>query len=174
MVHVNENGRDFTTSENFSRSKSFLLRQHSHQYCLFHLSEFEQSKTLQLLNISKCSFTFVCDAYQKRENTFVCMNGLHEQQSSEVNLACCFHFYRFLWCQKERPEKVKEKFVKSSFVTLRMAHTLLFGIVLLSSPQRSEKPPRDVLHLDGTAQEGLIWTDAFSSLVSLRSLVKRD
>ena len=150
MVHVNENGRDFTTSENFSRSKSFLLRQHSHQYCLFHLSEFEQSKTLHLLNISKCSFTFVCDAYQKRENTFVCMNGLHEQQSSEMNLACCFHFYRFLWCQKERPEKVKEKFVKSSFVTLRMAHTLLFGIVLLSSPQRSEKPPRDVLHLDGT------------------------
>ena len=116
--------------------------------------QFEQSKTLQLLNISKCSFTFVCDAYQKRENTFVCMNGLHEQQSSEVNLACCFHFYRFLWCQKERPEKVKEKFVKSSFVTLRMAHTLLFGIVLLSSPQRSEKPPRDVLHQDGTVPGG--------------------
>ena len=83
------------------------------------------------------------------------MNGLHEQQSSEVNLACCFHFYRFLWCQKERPEKVKEKFVKSSFVTLRMAHTLLFGTVLLSSPQRSEKPPRDVLHLDGTVLASL-------------------
>ena len=94
MVHVNENGRDFTTLENFSRSKSFLLRQHSHQYCLwFHLSEFEQSKTLQLLNISKCSFTSVCDAYQERENTFVCMNRLQEQQSSEMNLANCFHFY---------------------------------------------------------------------------------
>ena len=53
MVHVNENGRDFTTFKNFSRSKSFLLRQDSHQYCSFHLSEFEQSKTLQLLNVSK-------------------------------------------------------------------------------------------------------------------------
>ena len=78
MVHVNENGRDFTTFENFSRSK--------------------RSETLQLLNISKYSFTSVCDAYQERENTFVCMNRLQEQQSSEMNNANCFHFYRFLWC----------------------------------------------------------------------------
>ena len=143
MVHVNENGRDFPTFENFSRSKSFLLRQHSHPYCLFHLSEFEQSKTLQLLNISNCSFTFACDGY----HTFVCiyMNRLQEQQSSEMNLANCFHFYRFLWCSKERfPEKFQENlltFVNSSFVTLCMAHRPLFGIVLHSIPQRSEKPP---------------------------------
>ena len=103
MVHVNEHGRDFTTFENISRSWSFPLRQHSHQYCLFHLTEFEQSKTLQLLNISKCSFTFVCDAYQRRKYTFVCMNRLHEQQSSEMNHANCFHFYRFLMeCQKQK------------------------------------------------------------------------
>ena len=44
MVHVIEHGRDFTTFENVSHSKSFLLRQHSHQYCLFHLTEFEESK----------------------------------------------------------------------------------------------------------------------------------
>ena len=108
MVHVKKNGRDFTTLANLSRSKSFLLMQHSHQYCLYHLSEFEQSKTLQLLNTSKCSFTSVCDAYQKRENTFVCMNCLHEQQSSEMNLPNCFNFYRFLWYQRERPGKFQK------------------------------------------------------------------
>ena len=129
MVHVNENGRDFTTFENFSRSKSFLLRQHSHQYCLFHLTEFEESKTLQLLNISKCSFTSVCDAYHKRKNTFVCMNRLQEQQSSEMNLANCFHFYRFLWCQKERPEKSQEKFQVQLCDSAHGTHTIVWNCV---------------------------------------------
>ena len=128
MVHVNEHGRDFTTFKNFSRSKSFLLRQHSHQYCLFHLTELEQSKTLQLLNMSKCSFIFVCDAYQRRKYTFVCMNRLHEQQSSEMNHAHGFHFYRFLWCQKERPEKSQQNLQVQLCDSAHGTHTIVHSI----------------------------------------------
>ena len=63
------------------------------------------------------------------------MNRLHEQQLSEMNLANCFHFDRFLWCQKERPEKSQQNFKVQLCDSAHGTHTPLFGMVLHSIPQ---------------------------------------